>query len=140
MRTKINLILGALIALVSGCKTQEEVKASKNVIAIYGVPYATYEVNGSVVDKKNKPVEGAKVVVKGENNRVIGDTVITNKKGNFELIKSAYPTNTLNIVVCDPQDDMPIDSVQHNTSYKKDNEERGFYNGKCTISTKVKIK
>ena len=139
MRTKINLILSALIALFSGCKIQAKIPAHK-VVAIYGVPYATYEVKGTVIDKQANSVQGAKVVIKAGQHNLIGDTVITNQKGEFEVFDSAFPTNELNIVVHDPQSGLPIDSVQHKTKYKEDTNEQPFYSGKCTISTKIKIK
>jgi hypothetical protein len=39
MRKKINLILGALIALLSGCKTPKDIHApSDRIMVIYGPP------------------------------------------------------------------------------------------------------
>jgi putative lipoprotein (rSAM/lipoprotein system) len=140
MRKKINLILGALIAVLGGCKTQDKIQRNPKVVALYGVPFATYNVSGKVVNEQNKPIKGAKVVVKGNYNQVIGDTVITNNKGQFEFVQSAYPSATLNIVVCDPQSELPVDSVQHSTTYQKKNNERAFDRGNCTISTEIKIK
>ncbi len=39
MRTKINLILGALIALLTGCKTQQTPTVQENrIMVMYGPP------------------------------------------------------------------------------------------------------
>ena len=39
MRKKINILLGALIALLSGCKSQKEITApSERIMVIYGPP------------------------------------------------------------------------------------------------------
>lgn len=39
MRTKINLILGALITLLTGCKTQQTPTAQENrIMVMYGPP------------------------------------------------------------------------------------------------------
>jgi putative lipoprotein (rSAM/lipoprotein system) len=65
MRKKINILLGGLIALISGCSTQNKVAKNNEVVALYGVPYATYEVSGKVTDGDNTPLEGAQVLVKG---------------------------------------------------------------------------
>jgi putative lipoprotein (rSAM/lipoprotein system) len=68
MRTKINILLGGLIAILSGCNTPKKAVTNPKVVAIYGVPYASYDISGTVLNKKNKPIEGAEVVIKGYNN------------------------------------------------------------------------
>lgn len=140
MRNKINIILGGLIALLSGCNTPKKAVQNNKVIAIYGVPYATYDISGTVLNKKNKPIEGAEVVIKGYNNRVIGDTITTNKQGEFELHESAFPTDMINIVVADPEGQYKTDSIQYPASYEKTQEGRGFYRGECKIETEIKVK
>jgi putative lipoprotein (rSAM/lipoprotein system) len=140
MRKKINILLSGLIALISGCSMQNKVAKSNEVVALYGVPYATYEVSGKVTNSKNSPIEGAKVLVKGYKNQVIGDTIVTNKKGEFVLYKSAFPTETINIVVFEPDNQVPTDSVQHETHYEKQQSERAFYRGECKIETEIKVK
>lgn len=119
---------------------QNKVAKSNEVVALYGVPYATYEVSGKVTNSKNSPIEGAKVLVKGYKNQVIGDTIVTNKKGEFVLYKSAFPTETINIVVFEPDNQVPTDSVQHKTHYEKQQSERAFYRGECKIETEIKVK
>ena len=140
IRQIINTLLGGLIALLAGCNTPKKATQTNSVVVLYGVPYATYEISGKVINKKNKPIEGAKVVVKGYANQVIGDTVITDKKGQCLLTKSAFPTDIINIVVQSPTEHSPTDSVQHGATYTKDKEERGFYRGNCKIKTEIKTK
>lgn len=44
MRTKINLILGALIALLSGCKSPKDIPLqSEKVMVLYGPPAVFHE-------------------------------------------------------------------------------------------------
>jgi putative lipoprotein (rSAM/lipoprotein system) len=140
MRTKINILLGGLIAILSGCNTPKKAVTNPKVVAIYGVPYASYDISGTVVNKKHEPIADAKVIIKGYNNQVIGDTIITNKEGEFELQSSTFPTANINIVVVDGRDETVKDSVQHKTSYVKEQEGRGFYHGECKIETKIKLK
>ena len=140
MRKRINIILSTLIALLSGCNPQKKAVQGPTVVAIYGVPYATYMVEGTVKNEQNMPIEGATIVVKGYNNQIIGDTIVSDKKGKFELTTSAFPTNTINIVVADPTNQYEIDSVQHTTTYTKEQEGRGFYRGECKIETEIKLK
>lgn len=139
MRNKINWILGALIAIISGCKpTQKAIQ--QEVVALYGVPYATYDISGKVVDQEGDPIEGASIIVKGYNNQVMGDTLISNKKGLFSTTISEFPTSEINIVAHDKNEKFHSDSVQHSTTYKKDEEGRGFYRGKCEIKTTIRLK
>lgn len=140
MRKRINIILSTLIALLSGCNPQKKAVQGPTIIAIYGVPYATYMVEGTVTNEQNIPIKGATIVVKGYNNQIIGDTIVSDKKGKFELTKSAFPTNTINIVVTDPTNQYEIDSVQHTTTYTKEQEGQGFYRGECKIETEIKLK
>ena len=89
----------------------------------------------------NTPLEGAKVLVKGYKNQIIGDTIITNKEGEFMLNKSAFPAETINTVVFEPNNQVPTDSVQHKVQYEKNQQiERSFYRGECKIETKIKVK
>lgn len=44
MRTKINILLGALIALLSGCKSQQPViQPNERIRVLYGPPSVFYE-------------------------------------------------------------------------------------------------
>lgn len=140
MRKQINIILSTLIALLSGCNPPKKALKGPTVVAIYGVPYATYMVEGTIKNEQNMPIEGATIVVKGYNNQIIGDTIVSDKKGKFELSKSAFPTKTINIVVADPNNQYETDSVQHTTTYTKEQEGRGFYRGECKIETEIKLK
>jgi putative lipoprotein (rSAM/lipoprotein system) len=140
MRKRINIILSTLIALLSGCNPPKKALKGPTVVAIYGVPYATYMVEGTIKNEQNMPIEGATIVVKGYNNQIIGDTIVSDNKGKFELTTSAFPTNKINIVVTDPTNQYEIDSVQHTTTYTKEQEGQGFYRGECKIETEIKLK
>ena len=139
MRRKINLILGSLIALLSGCKAPQKTVQQQEVIALYGVPYATYDVSGKVVDQKKKPIADAKVVVKGYQHHAISDTLRTDDKGHFSTTISDFPTDTI-WVVAEDQHTQATDSTEHKTSYQKKNAERGFYSGECEIKTTITLK
>lgn len=136
MRSKINWILGSLIALLGGCRAPQKT-IQQEVVTLYGIPYATYDISGKVINKQRKPIEGASVTVKGYRNTSMGEMVQTNEKGMFHITASDFPTDTINIVVSTPN---AIDSVQHKTSYKKEKEGRGFYRGECEIETTIKLK
>lgn len=140
MRKRINILLSSLIALLSGCNSPKKAVQETTIVAIYGVPYATYMVKGTVKNEQDVPIKGATIVVKGYNNKIIGDTLVTDKKGQFELTESAFPAETINIVVIDPTKQYETDSLQHTTTYTREQEKRGFYRGECKIETEIKLK
>ena len=141
MRKKINILLSGLIAILSGCNTPKKAIQPTNVAStLYGIPYATYHVSGKVVNSKNKPIKNTPVVIKGYSNQIMGDTLYTNTKGQFETTVSAFPTTEVNIVVTNPTNQQPLDSVQHPATYTRKTAGSGFYRGECNIQTEIKIK
>ena len=57
MRKKINILLGALIALLSGCKTpQEAVKQDNRTVVLYGPP-AVFTPADSPSERQTQPRE-----------------------------------------------------------------------------------
>ena len=50
----------------------------------YGMPHATYKVNGKVTNEMNKKIPGIRVIMEY-------DTVITNDEGKYEFIRSDFP-------------------------------------------------
>jgi hypothetical protein len=53
MRIKINMILGALIALLSGCKTpQEVVKQDNRIVVLYGPPSVFMQTGKDTIQNK----------------------------------------------------------------------------------------
>lgn len=141
MRKKINILLSSLIALLSGCNTPKKAIQSTNVVStLYGIPYATYHISGKVVNSKNKPMKNMPIIIKGSNNHIMGDTLYTDKQGYFQTNVSAFPTQEVNIVVANPTNQLPLDSVQHPATLTKKTERGGFYRGECNIETVIKIK
>ena len=140
MRKKINIIIGAFIAILSGCKpTQKTIMQQQQVVTLYGVPYATYHIKGTVTDTDNQPLKDMQVVVKGYKKQVIGDTISTNKKGAFEATVSDFPTDTLHIVVQDPNAHYDTDSTAIALPQAGSNA-RGFYRGEYHIETDIQLK
>lgn len=77
------------------------------MICMYGMPYSTYEVKGTVTDENNDPVEGAEVTVKAYERHefsypVIYEPVKTDANGNYTAkFSHSYPENNLRVVVSD---------------------------------------
>lgn len=139
MRKRFNILLSGIIALLSGCVTQKKAAQESTIVALYGVPYATYDISGKVT-QNNHPVADIPIVVKGHNNQQIGDTVHSDKKGQFQIIQSEYPTSEIKIVAYDPNTLQPTDSLQVPTEYTNQQSGRGFYRGECKIEIEIPLK
>lgn len=96
MRSKINWILGSLIALLGGCRAPQKT-IQQEVVTLYGVPYATYDISGKVINKQRKPIEGASVTVKGYHNTSMAEMVQTDEKGMFHITASDFPTQSISL-------------------------------------------
>ena len=56
MRTKINILLGALIALLSGCKSQQPViQPNERIRVLYGPPSVFHEQIKDSTENKDQP-------------------------------------------------------------------------------------
>ena len=140
MRKKINIIIGAIIAILSGCKpTQKTIMQQQQVVTLYGVPYATYHIKGTVTDTDNNPLNNMQVVVKGKGQQVLGDTINTNKKGAFEATVSNFPTDTLHVVIQDPNGHYTADSTTIVLPQVGSNA-RGFYRGEHHVEADMQLK
>ena len=140
MRQKINLILGGLIAILSGCKTPQKAMQQQEIVALYGVPYATYHVSGKVIDEQGKPVSNLQVQIKGYDNMPINEPTQTNAKGEFRIVQSDFPVDTINVVVSDPTETYAADSTQYVVTLKKKKKYTGFYCGEYKTKTMFQVK
>ncbi|MCM1034356.1 MAG: radical SAM-associated putative lipoprotein [Paludibacter sp.] len=113
--TKINLLLGTLIALLGiGCKSQKVViekqeigdtvsviEENNRIVAMYGIPSAKYVIEGAITNRSNEPLEGKQVIV--HTNTYSIDTLYTNNDGRFESSSYGFPTDSVTIEVNDPE-------------------------------------
>ncbi len=68
-------------------------------VAMYGCPQAEYVVRGEVKSADDsKPLENMQVVI---NRRNISDTLYTDSEGNYELVKSEFPIDSVYVTVSD---------------------------------------
>lgn len=116
---RINLILGTVAGILTGCGSSKKIAdRSDEIMAMYGIPMAHYQVNGTVRNADNRPVGGAQVVVKGYKNFAIGDTLLTDTKGKYIGELEGWPNDSINVVATDP-DTQKSDSVQVLVKYDK---------------------
>lgn len=133
---QINVLIGVLLTFL-GCGTTKQRPVSDRVMCLYGVPTATYKMSGTVTNQQRRPISNAQVVVKGYKNRAITDTLTTDKKGRYQTEYTGFPTDTLNIVVTDPNGIYSTDSVQVPVPLSETNSV--FDQGVQDIKTNIKL-
>ena len=86
-----NAVLTALLSMLGyGCSLDEP-DMYGTPVAEYGVPYATYMVEGTVTDEANNPIQGIKTSIKGifpNGDKVYVDavdSVLSNASGKYQL-------------------------------------------------------
>ncbi len=134
---QINVLIGVVLSFL-GCGTTKQRPISDKIMCLYGVPTATYKMSGTVNDQQHKPVANVHVVVKGYKNHAITDTLTTDNKGHYKTEYTGFPTDTLNIVVTDPEGIYNTDSVQVPVPYSEKNSV--FDQGVQNIKTNIKLK
>ena len=133
MRRRIDLVLSALVMMVCGCKTSHKMMQQPTSTVLYGVPYATYDVKGRVVDANGEGKEKVPVVIKGYRGKQVGDTLLTNAGGRFEAQADGFPTDTL-WLVADEKDStaVVINRIGENAE--------GMYRGEHKIDATIRMK
>ncbi len=134
---RINLLLGTLIGLLTGCSSKRvnADTAEDQIMAMYGIPVATYQISGTVERTDKKPVRNADVIVKGYKNFPI-DTLHTNARGKYQATIEGWPNDTLNLVATDPQTGQQ-DSVQVATEWQT---EQGFRSTAKPIRADIRLR
>lgn len=134
---RLNLLLGAAVSVLTGCSTKKSAaqSAEDQIMAMYGIPVATYRVSGTVRDAQHKPVSGAQVVVKGYKNFPF-DTLTTDAKGRYSATIEGWPNDTLNFVATDPAT-AQSDSVQKAVEWEN---EQGFSSTAKPIRSDIHIR
>lgn len=116
---KLNLLLGAIVGILTGCAgSKKAADHSDEVVAMYGIPMASYQVSGKISNADRQPVRNAQVVVKGYKNYAIGDTIVADEQGRYNAQLEGWPCDSINIVATDPQSGK-TDSVQVKVKYDK---------------------
>lgn len=134
---RLNLFLGAAVSVLTGCGTKKSAASSAEdqIMAMYGIPVATYRVSGTVRDAQRKPVSGAQVVVKGYKNLPV-DTLTADAKGRYSATLEGWPNETLNFVATDPAT-AQSDSVQKTVEWEAS---QGFSSTAKPIRSDIRIR
>lgn len=82
---------------------------------MYGTPISTFEVKGAVTDENSKPVANAEIIMRYINREEVftlpGDTILTNKDGEYTFADQQYYSNQIRMV-CKPKGDkLEADSI-----------------------------
>lgn len=92
---------------------------------LYGSPYASFKINGTVTDKDKKPVSNAKVNLLGTSN-----SQLTNSDGTFELSSQHYSGygKQMLVTTCDGYIN---DTIVFEMNFKGEKKNDEWYCGHC---------
>lgn len=105
----------------------------RNIIALYGIPYTTYQISGRVENQQGKPIQG--IEVKDINSP---SGVITDKQGTFSLTgKNRFSPDSIYITLQDvnKKNNEPYqnDTIGVTMNYKKEEGNNGWCIGNTTV-------
>lgn len=126
----INSLLATLISLL-GCGVPDE--RENYIEALYGVPYATSMVEGTITDENDEPLENIQVTIMETEYREFflqhdgfpSDEIppefvcYTNESGFYEWNSSDYYCDSLSIIVQDTSGVYAADSVRTKMKYNR---------------------
>ena len=134
---KVNALLGAVLSLLgcNSCSVEDEP-------ALYGCPYAYYQVEGAVMDEAGNPLKDIQVVSKRASDYYYGlDTVYTQADGTFKVERKSIDQDSIRVVVEDLNGVFAPDSVNVELSLTKKGKDGwcvGTYVGEAIIKMKKK--
>ena len=125
----INSLLATLISLL-GCGVSDE--RENYIEALYGTPYASSKVEGTITDENDEPLENIQVIIMETESREFflqygftSDEIppecvcYTNESGFYEWNSSDYYCDSLSIIVQDTSGVYAADSVRTKMKYNR---------------------
>ena len=134
---EVNALLGAVLTLLgsNSCSVEDEP-------ALYGCPYAYYQVEGAVMDEAGNPLKDIQVVSKRSSDYYYGlDTVYTQADGTFKVERRSIDQDSIRVVVEDLNGVFAPDSMNVELSLTKKGKDGwcvGTYVGEAIIKMKKK--
>lgn len=116
--------------------------------AMYGTPFAHFEIKGQVLDPQKRPVRGAQIEVKDLDTAypwLSSDTIYTDEEGKFSWQKGGFPTLRYQLITSGPDGDRYAGAYTPDTSVVVFNREEmtgaeGWYDGRGVRDTVVTLK
>ena len=109
LKTKIRMIINSLLTMVLGGTL------TACFAVDYGVPYVTADVEGTVTNEQNEPLQSMQVVVKTEE-KSYGSTTYTNMEGEFDvenyILGFSLPEEKLQVIVNDTNNVYLSDTIE----------------------------
>lgn len=105
--TRWNAFLGVLLGMLGlgGCKPQPEIRA------LYGCPYVTLDVTGTITDEASKPLKDIEVTVTTQG--YPNAPVVSDSDGHYAFhSRDGERDDTLDILVTDPSGRYESDSAR----------------------------
>lgn len=135
--------MSAIIALLgfSSCSSDDEPEEYSNLM--YGCPYGTFKVSGTVTDEAGAPVGGANIILKDIYSvspfRIWTlDTLTTNNAGKYNKEFNTSPDHKIRLVCEDPGSKLAPDSATVEPHFKGGDND--WYKGTASERVDFKLK
>ena len=125
-----------IIVLVLACFG---VSSSRQVMAMYGVPSGSFEINGRVKNLKSKSIRGIEVEVQDMQNRTLG-VAVSKKDGSFDINYRGWPHQEVYLIVRDVDGKYRGEYCTDTTLVKLDYPKEGWNRGETKISEEIVLK
>jgi len=119
-------------------------------VAEYGVPYADFEINGTVTDSvTSQPIKNIRVIRQFTDNPNYGDTVLTDASGKYKVTFTDFPVEHPDFILKVEDTDGELNggnfvtreiSAPINSADWIDKENSGWYAGKAVKTVNIKLK
>ena len=136
MKKRIIRFLNFILVSILSCFG---VASSDQVMAMYGVPSGSFEINGRVKNLKSKPVRDIEIEVQDGQNRTLG-MVVSGKDGSFEMEYRGWPHREVYLIVRDVDGKRRGEYQSDTTLVKLDYPESGWNQGKAKVTKEVVLK
>ena len=115
------------------------VASSDQVMAMYGVPSGSFEINGRVKNLKSKTVRDIEVEVQDVQNQSLG-TVVSGRDGAFQVEYRGWPHREVYLIARDVDGKRKGEYKSDTTLVKLDYPESGWNQGKAKVNKEIVLK
>ena len=139
-----NKALSALLVLLGFSACTGGIGGNREEPCMYGMPYVKHSIKGKVENQSGVPIKGIRIICSIKNNWMPQDTLLSDIKGEFTLIKQLIEPDVTYKLVCTDIDGTDNGSYKEdsvNVDFKKSDLSgaSGWFQGKATKNVTIKL-
>jgi len=139
-----NKALSALLLLLGFSACTGGIGGGREEPCMYGMPYVKHSIKGKVESQSGVSIKGIRIICSIKNNWMPQDTLLSDIKGEFTLIKQLIEPDVTYKLVCTDIDGTDNGSYKEdsvNVDFKKSDltDASGWFQGKVTKNVTIKL-